>query len=123
MVALCGLDAYVTNVNIPNRGQIPNLPIGAVVETNACFRSDSLNPVFAGLIPEPIYPLVSRICFEQEALATAIHNRDLKAIFAQFVNDPLVTCSIKDAKKLFKEMCLNTKKYLTSYNLDELENI
>jgi len=123
MRALLGLCDLVTNVNIPNKGQIPNLPIGAIVETNACFRSDSLNPVFAGSIPEAIFPLISRICGEQEALATAIHNRDLKAIFAQFRNDPLVTCSESDAKALFKEMCLNTKKFLSSYNLDDLNNL
>ena len=61
MRALLGLCDLVTNVNIPNRGQIPNLPLGAVVETNAVFRSSSLNPVFAGEIPKEIYPLVARI--------------------------------------------------------------
>ena len=33
--ALLGLCDLVTNVNLPNRGQIPNLPLEAVVETNA----------------------------------------------------------------------------------------
>ena len=47
--ALLGLGDLVTNVNIPNYGQIPNLPIGAVVETNACFRANSLNPVLDGV--------------------------------------------------------------------------
>ena len=115
--ALLGLHDLVTNVNIPNRGQIPNLPIGAVVETNAVFRSDSLDPVFAGNIPESIYPLVSRICYQQEALNTAIANRDLDATFSVFANDPLVTCGINDAKKLFDEMVNNTKKYLSDWNL------
>ncbi len=115
--ALLGLHDLVTNVNIPNRGQIPNLPIGAVVETNAVFRSDSLNPVFAGNIPESIYPLVSRICYQQEALNTAIANRDMDAVFCVFANDPLVTCGINDAKKLFDEMVENTKKYLPDWNL------
>ena len=66
MRALLGLREFVTNVNIPNKGQIPNLPIGAVVETNAVFRDDSVTPVFAGEIPKEIYPLVSRVCAEQE---------------------------------------------------------
>ena len=50
--ALLGLHEFVTNVNIPNYGQIPNLPIGAVVETNAVFRNGNLTPVFAGPVPE-----------------------------------------------------------------------
>ena len=35
--AILGLHEFVTNVNLPNMGQIPNLPMGAVVETNAYF--------------------------------------------------------------------------------------
>lgn len=113
--ALLGLHEFVTNVNIPNYGQIPNLPIGAVVETNAVFRNGNLTPVFAGPVPESIYPLVSRICGEQENVSEAIANRDLNKIFTAFANDPLVTCSLDDAKKLFKEMIDNTSEYLKDY--------
>jgi len=116
--AILGLCDLVTNVNIPNIGQIPNLPLGAVVETNAAFRAGSVVPVMAGEIPAEIYPLVSRICGEQEALNDAIAKRDLELIFNCFANDPLVTCSIKDAKKLFLEMIENTKEYLTMYAID-----
>ncbi len=117
--AILGLTELVTNVNIPNKGQIPNLPIGAVVETNAVFRSNSVTPVFAGEVPKEIYPLVSRICAEQELISEAAAERDLEKAFAAFVADPLVTCSIDDARKLFDEMIENTKKYLTSYNIGE----
>lgn len=117
MRALLGLCDLVTNVNIPNVGQIPNLPLGAVVETNAVFTSDSLRPVMAGNIPNSIYPLVSKICTEQESVAEAIKNRDIEAIFNVFASDPLVTCNQADARKMFDEMVENTKAYLTDYNL------
>ena len=117
MRALLGLCDLVTNVNIPNVGQIPNLPLGAVVETNAVFTSDSLRPVMAGNIPNSIYPLVSKICTEQESVAEAIKNRDVEAIFNVFASDPLVTCNQADARKMFDEMVENTKEYLTDYNL------
>ena len=117
MRALLGLCDLVTNVNIPNVGQIPNLPLGAVVETNAVFTSDSLRPVMAGNIPNSIYPLVSKICTEQESVAEAIKNRDVEAIFNAFASDPLVTCNQADARKMFDEMVENTKEYLTDYNL------
>ena len=116
MRALLGLHTLVTNVNMPNVGQIPNLPLGAVVETNAAFRDDTVTPVMAGEIPSEIYPLVSRICGEQEMLDKAIAARDVEAIFNIFVNDPLVSCSVNDARKLFKEMLVNTQKYLTMYD-------
>jgi galacturan 1,4-alpha-galacturonidase len=118
--ALLGLCDLVTNVNIPNQGQIPNLPLGAVVETNAVFCADSLEPVFAGAIPTEIYPLISRICGEQELVSEGITQRNLNKIFSAFANDPLVTCGLDDARKLFKEMCENTKEYLTMYDLNTL---
>ena len=118
--ALLGLCDLITNVNIPNRGQIPNLPIGAVVETNAIFQANSLIPVFAGPIPASIYPLITRICGEQELISEGVAERDLNKIFMAFAGDPLVTCGLADAKKLFKEMIENTKEYLTMYNFDTL---
>ena len=120
MRAILGLDVLVTNVNIPNVGQIPNLPMGAVVETNAVFQDNSITPVFAGEVPAEIYPLISRVCGEQELVSDAIAKRDVQAVFDAFVCDPLVTCSYEDAKKLFKEMVLNTQKYLGSYDLSKL---
>ncbi|MBQ7799593.1 MAG: alpha-glucosidase/alpha-galactosidase [Oscillospiraceae bacterium] len=123
MKALLGLHDLVTNVNIPNLGQIPNLPIGAVVETNAVFRADSVTPLMAGNIPTEIHPLVSRICAEQELVSEAVAKRDIQLIFNAFVTDPLVTCSYEDAKKLFKEMVLNTKEYLGDYDLTALDNL
>lgn len=118
--ALLGLCDLVTNVNIPNVGQIPNLPLGAVVETNAIFRSDSITPVMAGEIPASIYPLISRVCGIQEELSDAIAKRDVERIFNAFSNDPLVTCSKEEARELFKEMVENTKEYLTDFDLSNL---
>lgn len=120
MRALLGLCELVTNVNIPNVGQIPNLPMGAVVESNAVFSADNVTPVFAGEIPSEIYPLVSKISGEQEEVSAAIAERDINRIFNAFANDPLTTCSYDEAKKLFKEMVENTKEYLTMFDLSNL---
>ena len=115
--SLLGLRELITNVNLPNKGQIPNLPLGAVVETNAIFRAGELIPVFAGNIPQSIYPMISRVCAEQEAVSAAIAERNLDKIFNAFASDPLVTCGMEDARKMFDEMVENTKKYLTDYNI------
>jgi len=113
--ALLGLCEMVTNVNIPNRGQIPNLPLGAVVETNAVFRDNSLEPIFAGPIPTGIHSLINNIVGEQEMLAKAVRERDLEQAFEAFAVDNLVTVSHTDARKLFDEMINNTKHYLADY--------
>ncbi|MBQ8583420.1 MAG: alpha-glucosidase/alpha-galactosidase [Clostridia bacterium] len=113
--ALLGLSEMVTNVNIPNYGQIPNLPIGAVVETNARFTSDTLTPMFAGEIPIEIHPLITRIVGEQELVVKAALERDLEKAFVAFMNDPLVNLTKEDARALFDEMVENTKEYLKEY--------
>lgn len=115
--ALLGLHTMVTNVNLPNMGQIPNLPKDAVVETNAVFTSDSVLPVMAGDIPTEIYPLVARIIAEQEIVVEAAMKRDADIAFKAFINDPLVTIGIDEAKRLYHEMLQNTKKYLKEYGI------
>ena len=115
--ALLGLHTMVTNVNLPNIGQIPNLPLGAVVETNAVFTSDSVTPVMAGNIPEKIYSLISRIVGAQQQVVEAAVTRDLDLAYSVFANDPLVTVGLDDSKALFDEMIDNTKEYLKDYNI------
>ena len=50
-------------------------------------------------------------------LSAKLELRDIEKIFNVFASDPLVTCSLSDARKCFDEMVENTKKYLTDYNL------
>lgn len=113
--ALLGLGDFVTNVNLPNKGQIPNLPIGAIVECNAAFRDSSLTPVFAGNIPDSIYALISKTVGQQRMILEAAYNYDLEKAFTAFTNDALVTLDVESARKLFNEMTQNTKEYLKDY--------
>ena len=117
MKAILGLGDFVTNVNLPNKGQISNLPYDAVVETNAAFREGGVYPVMTGDVPEEIYPLVSRIVAEQELVIDACVTRNLDKAYMAFSQDPLVTIPLKESKKLFDEMVENTKEYLSDYNL------
>ena len=117
MRSLIGLDSFVTNVNIPNVGQIPNLPLGAVVETNAFFSADSVAPVMAGELPMNIYALISRIVSSQELVVEAVCSRNIELAFTAFVNDPLVTVDHEKARLLFDEMISNTSKYLSMYGI------
>ena len=118
MKAVLGLGDIVTNVNLPNRGQIPNLPLGAVVETNAYFTAGQLTPVFAGSIPTGVNALVSKIVNIQEEVIKGIFAEDYERVFNAFIQDPNVQLDISDARKLFDEMLEKTKKYLpeSAYN-------
>ena len=117
MRAILGLSDLITNVNLPNKGQIPNLPLGAIVETNATFTADCVKPVFAGPIPTGVHALVSTNVDNQLLIAEAVRTKNLEPAFRAFLNDPLTRINAADAKKLFDEMIENTKKYLTMYNI------
>lgn len=116
MKALSGLSTLTTNVNLPNVGQINNLPLGFIVETNACFGHGSVTPVTAGALPRGVDNLVQRVAYNQELTVDAAISENYEWAFKAFVNDPLVTISHTDARKLFNEMLENTKEYLPAYN-------
>ena len=113
--ALLGLSSLITNVNIPNHGQVANLPIGAIVETNAVFSKDSVRPVFAGSIPPAINAMVSKHAQNQKNIVDAGIKKDLALAFSVFLNDSLMTLHIDKAEQLFREMIENTKGYLQGW--------
>lgn len=113
--ALLGMGELLTNVNLPNTGQMKDVPLGAVVETNAVFSSGSVTPVLAGKLPAPVSGLVLRHVMNQETLVEAGFEEDMELAFGAFLNDPLVTLSVDDARNLFREMTSNTKKYIPFY--------
>ena len=116
MAALLGLGDIVTNVNLPNKGQIPNLPYGAIVETNASFRADSLRPVFAGEVPDSIYSLIARASRENEMTLDACFSLDLdyaRRCFKRLNMLKELTEAEKD--ELFATMYEGTKEYLKEY--------
>ncbi len=116
MRALLGLDVLVTNINMPNRGQISNLPYGAVVECNAVFRNGSLTPVIAGEVPESIYPLVSRAARENEETLDAAFSLDLGYAYEKFAAlNMLKSLKAEEKQELFETMCKNTEGYLGAY--------
>ncbi len=112
MKAILGLTEMVTNVNLPNRGQIENLPEGCIVETNAVFRNREVSPVYAGELPLDIKQLVMPHVQNQELLMKATLQKDLDPAFKAFLSDPLVTITRDEAKELFDKMVENTKEYI-----------
>ena len=113
--ALLGLGDFVTNVNVPNVGQVGNNPLDVVVETNAFFSGDSVRPVYAGEIPTALNALIMRVIEEQETVTDAALNGNYEQAFVAFMNNPNVCLPEEKARELFDKMLFNTKKYLPYY--------
>ena len=125
MKAILGFKTIVSNVNLPNRGQMSQLPLGSIVETNCVFSNDQVKPVVSNPLPEGAVELVRRNCANIDATYEGIKERNLQKIFEAFINQPLCDgLDRADAKALFTEMCLNTRAYLDEYyDLGGLEEI
>ena len=116
MKALLGLAPMVTNINVPNKGQISNLPYGTIVETNAAFRDGILQPVFAGAVPDSIYPLISRAARENDDILDAGFSGDLAFAYSKFKGlNMLKALTEAQKRELFDTMIEGTKKYLKDY--------
>jgi len=115
--ALVGLGDMFTNVNTENLGQIPNLPTGAVVETNARFSRDSVRPVVAGTLSEGVLNLVAPHVNNQEMIVEAAISRDKDLAFQAIFSDPLTHLPIDKAWEMFSAMLEATKDYLPGFDL------
>jgi len=119
MRALLGLGELVTNVNVENTGQIANLPLGAVVETNARFSRGELRPVQAGSLPPGVQPLVARHVANQELIVEAALTRDRDLAFQAFYADPTNSLALDDAWKLFNQMLCASREWLPGWQFEE----
>lgn len=115
MKALIGLGNFVTNINLPNTGQIPNIAIGTVVETNANLSQAGIDPVSAGKMDGGPLVLSQPHIYQQERLISSWRERSLKPAFQAFLVDPMVRIPRDEAKQLFDNMVFNTREYLKEY--------
>lgn len=116
--ALLGLQTVVSNVNVPNHGQMPGIPEGVIVETNCVFTGDLLKPVTSKPLPAGALSLVRRNADNIELTCQGIFWRDLNMLFAAFMNQPLCApLTWEDGQNLFRKMRENTREYLAPYGL------
>lgn len=116
--ALVGLGDIVTNVNLPNVGQIDNLPRGAVVETNAHFSRDQVRPLTAGAIPPGLQATIARHVANQEMIVEAALTRDKDLAFQAIYNDPANRLPVDEAWAMFNEMLQASRAYLPGWQID-----
>lgn len=91
IAALSGLgEPLVTPLNLPNSGQVDNLPRGAVVETNALVDASGPSPLAAGALPETLAADLHRHVANQEMIAEAGLSGDRELAVLALAGDPLV---------------------------------
>lgn len=116
MRALLGLRPFKTHLNYPNEGQIGNLPMGAVVETNALITGSGVTPLCAGELPAEIRSMVERHITNQETVIEAGFAGDLDLAFQAFLNEPLVNIQRDEAHELFARLVEREREYFDEYD-------
>ncbi len=117
MLALLGIEPLDTNVNLPNTGQIPDLPFGAIVETNAQFRHDHLAPVVPERLPDGLLSLLRRVVDVQQITLDAAMLQDKDIAFQALLNDPLCRIPPDRARAMFDELLDANRALLTGRHM------
>lgn len=120
MRALLGIGGeFLTNMNMPNVGQLPFAPLGAIVESNAVVSLDSIKPVSGEPLCTCVENLEKGVINRQQAVLKAIIDRNINDVFLELTADPLCAgLNIGETEQMFAEMLANTKKYLGEWKLD-----
>ena len=118
--ALAGGEPFVTNLNLPNAGQVEGIEHGTVVETNALVRAGEVRALSAGGFPRPVRAIVSGHVETIETLIEAARTGDVDAAFRAFVLDQQVRrLDPDDARDLFAELIGAQADYLDGWALED----
>ena len=91
-------------VNLPNVGQIANLPLDTIVETQAMANGRGLAPMAFGELPSSVSSQVRLHSEIQEMIVEAGLTGDKGLALQAFLLDPLVR-DFDSGRRLFEEMC------------------
>lgn len=109
-----GGNHYHLAANLPNRGQIPNLPEGATVETPVHVDGAGVHPVHVGALPEAAAELcrreltVSQLCVD--SAATGDRQKALQCLLL----DPVVN-DIETARLILEDYLVTYREQLPQY--------
>ena len=105
---------YHLAANVPNVGQIANLPIGAIVETPVHIDGAGIHPVQVGNLPESIAELCRReITVAQLCVDSAVEGDYEKALQCLLL-DPVIT-DMNTAKNILDDYLKTYKEHLPQF--------
>ncbi len=114
--AILGLGDLITNVNLPNKGQMKGYPIGAVVETNAKFSENSVEPIESSPLPVEVDALIVKHVYHHEAFIKALKTKNIDLVKAIIADDPQCGgASYEEISAVFDEIYEHNKEALDYY--------
>jgi alpha-galactosidase len=108
----CG-ETYIGIMNLPNTGQVSNLPRDAVVETYGYIDSTGVHATTYGDVPAGVQNVLQKHVLNQEMTVQAALNGDWGLALQVLINDPLTSrLTIPQAKHMLEELLEANRQYL-----------
>jgi alpha-galactosidase len=105
---------YHLAANLPNTGQISNLPHGCTVETPIIVDGAGIHPVHVGALPEPVAELCRReIATAQLGVDAAVEGNREKALQCLLL-DPVIS-DIETGRKILDDYLTSYREYLPQF--------
>ncbi len=109
-------EKYIGIMNLPNRGQIGNLPKDAVVETYGVIDSTGAHATTFGDVPAGVQNILEHHIRQQEMTVEAAMSGSREMALQVLLNDPLSSrLTISQAKEMLDEMLEANKVHLPKF--------
>ena len=112
-VAFAG-NHYHLAANLPNVGQIANLPLGAIVETPVHVNGAGIHPMHVGSLPEPIAELCRRELTSAQLGIDAVVEGDYQKALQCLLLDPVIT-DMNIARKILDDYLKTYREHLPQF--------
>ena len=107
-----GSGVFITN--LPNTGQVANLPEEAVVEGLAEIKNGKMVPLPVGEMPQTIWPLVAPHVWRQEMIVDASLAGDWNLAVEALASDPMIR-DLKAVRPMAEELRAALKEFLPQF--------
>lgn len=115
IVNIAGAGAhYHLAANLPNEGQIANLPLGAIVETPVVVTGAGVRPVMMGALPEPVAELLRRELAAVRLCVDAAATGDRQAALQCLLFSPCIT-DLDTAQAILDDYLTSYREYLPQF--------
>lgn len=106
---------YHLAANLPNTGQISNLPLGAIVETPVHVDGAGIYPVHVGALPEPVAELCRRELMVAQLGIDAVVEGDYEKALQCLLLDPIIT-DMYVARNILDDYLKTYEQHLPQFN-------
>jgi alpha-galactosidase len=112
--AACGENQYHIALNLPNTGQITNIPLGVVVETPGILTPTGPMAVHIGALPEGVAELLRREAMVGKLCVDAAVRGDRQLALQSLLLDPVIT-DLDVAKQILDDYLTTYRDYLPQF--------